>query len=48
MPTLNLESNDSKESKESKESKDSEQIIVPKEIKKIIKDYEKSKWLTGC
>jgi hypothetical protein len=42
MPTLNFESNVSKEAKECK------QITVPKEIKKLIKDYEKSKWLTGC
>ena len=45
MPTLNL---DSKESNELNESKEAKQIILPKEIKKLLKDYEQSKWLTGC
>jgi hypothetical protein len=39
MLKLNLESNEFNESKK---------IIVPKEIIKLIKDYEQSKWLTGC
>jgi hypothetical protein len=40
MPTLNLEYKDSKDSKINN--------ILPKEIKKLIKDYEECKWLTGC
>lgn len=48
MPTLNLDSKESKESNESKDSKNLKKIILPKEIKKLLKDYEQSKWLTGC
>ena len=39
MPILKLESNVSKETKK---------IIIPKKTIKLIKDYEISKWLTGC
>ena len=37
MPTLNLEYKDSKKNN-----------ILPKENKKLLKDYEECKWLTGC
>jgi hypothetical protein len=39
MPTLKLEPNGSKEPNKS---------IIPKVMPKLVKDYEQSKWLTGC
>ena len=39
MPTLKLEPIG---------SKGSNKIIKPKVIPKLVKDYEQSKWLTGC
>ena len=39
MPTLKLGS---------KGSKETNKIIKPTVIPKLVKDYEQSKWLTGC